>query len=203
MTNRENKKLISTSLDATNLADEIVALERNVKFTRQVPDTVGVAVCGIPRATRGQGWGGVGLRQVQPLEPAMTVRSKASSGVGPTLRRGLSRDAVARYIGVGATRFDEPVAPLPGPSTPVRHPRTRRKRPALIPSGAWPRRMSAELAAGYCGEATVGAFLARVGNDYPLPRVSDGRRKLWLRDDLDSAILPDELRHVADVAADL
>jgi hypothetical protein len=49
----------------------------------------------------------------------------------------------------------------------------------------------------------VGAFLARVGNDYPLPRVSDGRRKLWLRDDLDSAILPDELRHVADVAADL
>jgi hypothetical protein len=42
MTNLENKKLISTSLDATNLADEIVALERNVKFTRQVPDTVGV-----------------------------------------------------------------------------------------------------------------------------------------------------------------
>jgi hypothetical protein len=63
--------------------------------------------------------------------------------------------------------------------------------------------MSAELAAGYCGETTVDAFLARVGKDYPLPRVNDGRRKLWLRDDLDSAILPDDLRHVADVAADL
>jgi hypothetical protein len=63
--------------------------------------------------------------------------------------------------------------------------------------------MSAELAAGYCGEATVDAFMARVGKEYPHPRVCDGRRKLWLRDDLDIAILPDELRHVADVAADL
>jgi hypothetical protein len=94
-------------------------------------------------------------------------------------------------------------ARVPGQSTPLRHPRTRKRRPVLIPSGAWPRRMSAELAAGYCGEATVDAFLARVGKDYPLPRVSEGRRKLWLRDDLDSAILPDELRHVVDVAADL
>jgi hypothetical protein len=135
----------------------------------------------------------------------MTVRSNTSSGDRRALQRGLPRDAVVPYAGVGATRFDEPVAAdlLPGPSTPVRHPRTRRNRPALIPSGAWPRRMSAELAAGYCGETTVDAFLARVGKDYPLPRVNDGRRKLWLRDDLDSAILPDDLRHVADVAADL
>jgi hypothetical protein len=91
----------------------------------------------------------------------------------------------------------------PGISTPFRYPNDRTRRPALIPSGAWPRRMSAELAAGYCGEATVDAFMARVGKEYPHPRVCDGRRKLWLRDDLDSAILPNELRHVADVAADL
>src|SRR5262249_761066 len=31
-------------------------------------------------------------------------------------------------------------------------------RPAIIPAGSWPRRMPAELAAGYCGEPTVEAF---------------------------------------------
>jgi hypothetical protein len=76
-------------------------------------------------------------------------------------------------------------------------------RPSVIPSGSWPRRMSAELAAGYCGEATVEAFMKRVGQEYPLPRVADGRRRLWLRDDLDQAILPPELANVPDVAADL
>ena len=75
--------------------------------------------------------------------------------------------------------------------------------PAAIPSGSWPRRMPAELAAGYCGELTVEAFLKRVGQEYPQPRVNDGRRKLWLRDDLDQAILPPELTTVPDVAADL
>jgi hypothetical protein len=76
-------------------------------------------------------------------------------------------------------------------------------RPAIIPSGAWPRRMPAELAAGYCGEPTVEAFMKRVGQEYPLPRVNDGRRKLWLRDDLDQAILPPDLQQVQDVAEDL
>jgi hypothetical protein len=76
-------------------------------------------------------------------------------------------------------------------------------RPSVIPSGSWPRRMSAELAAGYCGEATVEAFMKRVGQEYFLPRVADGRRRLWLRDDLDQAILPPELANVPDVAADL
>jgi hypothetical protein len=90
-----------------------------------------------------------------------------------------------------------------GPSAPLRHPRMQTRRPALIPSGAWPRRMSAELAAGYCGEATVDAFMARVGKEYPHPRVSDGRRRLWLRDDLDQAILPPDLQRVLDVAEDL
>jgi hypothetical protein len=63
--------------------------------------------------------------------------------------------------------------------------------------------MSAELAAGYCGESTTEAFLKRVGREYPHPRISEGRRRLWLRDDLDQAILPDELRRDADAAEDL
>lgn len=61
-------------------------------------------------------------------------------------------------------------------------------RPAAIPAGSWPRRMPAAFAAGYCGEPSVEAFLGRVGSEYPQPRVNDGRRKLWLRDDLDRAI---------------
>lgn len=76
-------------------------------------------------------------------------------------------------------------------------------RPAVIPSGSWPRRMCAELAAAYCGEPTVEAFMARVGKEYPRPRVHEGRRQLWLRDDLDKAILPDDLRRDRDVAEDL
>ena len=63
--------------------------------------------------------------------------------------------------------------------------------------------MGADLAAGYCGEPSIDAFLERVGREYPLPRVNEGRRRLWLRDDLDSAILPPELTRVADVAEDL
>jgi hypothetical protein len=63
--------------------------------------------------------------------------------------------------------------------------------------------MSAELAAGYCGEPTVEAFMKRVGREYPHPRVNDGRRKLWLRDDLDQAMLPPDLLRVRDVAEDL
>src|SRR3954468_24067163 len=63
-------------------------------------------------------------------------------------------------------------------------------RPVSIPYGAWPRRMSAPFAARYCGESSVEAFLKRVGTEYPKPRIVDGRRKLWLRDDLDQAILP-------------
>jgi len=75
-------------------------------------------------------------------------------------------------------------------------------RPVVL-VGCWPRRMSAELAAAYCGEHTVGAFIRRVGKEYPQPRVNDGRRRLWLRDDLDQAILPSELAAARDVAEDL
>ena len=74
-------------------------------------------------------------------------------------------------------------------------------RPAIIPAGSWPRRMSAEIAAGYCGELTVEAFLKRVGKEYPRPRVKEGRRQLWLRDDLDRAIAPDIVP--GDLAEDL
>jgi hypothetical protein len=76
-------------------------------------------------------------------------------------------------------------------------------RSVIIPPGSWPRRMGAAVAAGYCGEDSIAAFMKRVGTEYPHPRVNDGRRKLWLRDDLDQAILPPELANVPDVAADL
>jgi hypothetical protein len=74
-------------------------------------------------------------------------------------------------------------------------------RSAIIPAGSWPRRMPAEIAAGYCGELTVEAFLKRVGSEYPQPRIKEGRRKLWLRDDLDRAIAPDIVP--GDLAEDL
>jgi hypothetical protein len=71
---------------------------------------------------------------------------------------------------------------------------TRQRRSAKIPTGSWPRRMAADLAAGYCGEPTVEDFLKRVGKEYPNPRVKEGRRQLWLFDDLDNAIVPRHLR---------
>lgn len=77
-------------------------------------------------------------------------------------------------------------------------------RPALIPTGSWPRRMSAAYAAGYCGEPSVEAFIARVGSDYPTPVVDQGRRRLWLKDQLDQAMDPPSPSGlVADVAQDL
>jgi hypothetical protein len=76
-------------------------------------------------------------------------------------------------------------------------------RPPWVNKECWPRRMCAELAATYCGEPNTDAFLKRVGKDYPQPRVNEGRRRLWLRDDLDQAILPSELAAADDVAEDL
>jgi hypothetical protein len=63
--------------------------------------------------------------------------------------------------------------------------------------------MSAELAAAYCGKHSVEAFMRRVGREYPQPRVKEGRRQLWLRDDLDQAILPPDLTASRDLAEDL
>jgi hypothetical protein len=91
-----------------------------------------------------------------------------------------------------------------------RQPRTKSqgrrtgRRPSRIPYGAWPCRMAADLAAGYCGETTVEAFIKRVrSGEYPQPRVKEGRRLLWLKDDLDAAILPPELKPLRDIAGDL
>jgi len=47
------------------------------------------------------------------------------------------------------------------------------------------------------------AFLKRVGSEYPQPSVSEGKRQLWLRDQLDQAILPRELAAPRDLAEDL
>jgi hypothetical protein len=74
----------------------------------------------------------------------------------------------------------------------------------IIPPGSWPRRMGPDLAAGYVGESSVCGFLRRVRKgEYPKPQIAEGRRLLWLRDDLDTAILPPELAPMNDVAGDL
>jgi hypothetical protein len=75
------------------------------------------------------------------------------------------------------------------------------RRPSMIPQGSWPARMPAQLAAGYVGESNVEDFLKRVGKDYPMPRVAEGRRRLWLKNDLDAAIAPNGM--VNDLAEDL
>jgi hypothetical protein len=75
-------------------------------------------------------------------------------------------------------------------------------RPTVL-VGVWPRRMPAHLAALYCGEPSERAFLKRVGSEYPEPRVKEGARRLWLKDDLDRAIIPAELATARDIAEDL
>ena len=77
-------------------------------------------------------------------------------------------------------------------------------RRSIIPVGSWPRRMGPDLAAGYVGESSVDGFLRRVRKgEYPKPQIAEGRRLLWLRDDLDAAILPPELATPRDLAEDL
>lgn len=78
---------------------------------------------------------------------------------------------------------------------------SRRLRPVAIPVGSWPRRMPVDLAAGYVGETSVEGFLKRIGKDYPQPRICEGRRQLWLKDDLDRAIVP--TAYPTDAAEDL
>lgn len=77
-------------------------------------------------------------------------------------------------------------------------------RQATIPAGAWPRRMGAELAAGYCGEPTAEAFIKRWRRgEYPPPAVKERGRVLWLIDDLDRTIAPQGSEAVQDVVRDL
>ena len=90
------------------------------------------------------------------------------------------------------------------PSTNIAAASPARRQLPSIPLGSWPRRMPAEMAAAYVGEANVKSFLRRVGaGEYPKPRIAEGKRRLWLIDDLDAAILPAEQAAVRDVAADL
>jgi hypothetical protein len=58
------------------------------------------------------------------------------------------------------------------------------------------------LAAGYCGEVTATAFWWKKG-EFPNPRVREGRRLLWLSDDPNAAICPNESNIVDDIAEDL
>jgi hypothetical protein len=112
--------------------------------------------------------------------------------------------------------YDLPEIVIPSGSGDLHHASTNWKKPitgvsrfqpfkmprsAIIPAGSWPRRMPAAIAAGYCGEPTAEAFLKRVGIEYPQPRIKEGRRQLWLRDDLDRAIVPDFVS--GDLAEDL
>jgi hypothetical protein len=74
----------------------------------------------------------------------------------------------------------------------------------IVLVGMWPRRMTAELAATYCGEPNAKAYRKGVERgEYPPPRVNEGRRQLWLKDDLDQRILPPDLAAVRDLAEDL
>ncbi len=77
-------------------------------------------------------------------------------------------------------------------------------KPAVVPSGAWPIRMSAPMAAGYVGEDSVEGFLRRVGTEYPMPVVDEGvgkgRRRLWLKAHLERAVLTGEDEGEAEVA---
>jgi hypothetical protein len=64
--------------------------------------------------------------------------------------------------------------------------------------------MRVELAAGYVGEKSVAAFVRRVRKgEYPAPVANCGKRRLWLKEDLDRAIGPMGTHEVSDVAEDL
>lgn len=63
------------------------------------------------------------------------------------------------------------------------------RRAVSFPADTWPPRMSADLAAAYCGEKHVDDFLQRVGSTYPQPRWTETvRRKFWYRPDLDRSL---------------
>lgn len=77
-------------------------------------------------------------------------------------------------------------------------------RQSVIPEGIWPPRMPVEMAAGYCGERSVEAFLREVrAGTYPAPVIQRGRRRIWAKDDLDRAINLSGQGTGEDVAADL
>lgn len=117
-----------------------------------------------------------GIRLVVNVQALIVERSKliAADGTAYPITRGVGHS--------NGTAVLDNALDLPTRS------RVQVTHPAVIPIGAWPARMNAALAAGYCGEPSAEAFRSRVGKEYPPPRVNDGRRQLWLRDDLDRAI---------------
>jgi hypothetical protein len=68
--------------------------------------------------------------------------------------------------------------------------------------GSWPRLMRAETAAAYVDERSVEAFRRRIGSVYPRPVNVSGRGEVWLKDQLDAAIvhLKGETADVLDAA---
>jgi hypothetical protein len=62
-------------------------------------------------------------------------------------------------------------------------------RPVTIPIGSWPLEMNAAIAAGYCSEPSVEAFLSKVARGiYPKPARIAGCLPKWHRLKLDADI---------------
>ena len=61
-------------------------------------------------------------------------------------------------------------------------------RQVACPPGSWPREMTAPVAAAYCCEPSVDAFLAKVPKIYPEPIKTPGVQPKWHRGKLDQAI---------------
>ena len=62
-------------------------------------------------------------------------------------------------------------------------------RPVAFPPGSWPIEMMASIAAAYCGEPSVDAFLAKVAKGYyPEPARAKGMLPKWHRSKLDASI---------------
>lgn len=62
-------------------------------------------------------------------------------------------------------------------------------RAVAYPAGSWPREMLATVAAAYCGEPSVEAFLSKVAKGiYPQPVRGKGLLPKWHRLKLDAAI---------------
>jgi hypothetical protein len=61
-------------------------------------------------------------------------------------------------------------------------------RAVSIPNGAWPLELTADYAAGYCGEPSVAAFLKKVPHVYSAPLRTKGCLPKWHRLKLDRDI---------------
>jgi len=78
-------------------------------------------------------------------------------------------------------------------------------RPVTIPPGSWPLEMTADVAAGYCGEPSVDAFLVKVTRGhYPQPTKFKGMLPKWHRAKLEASIAQRHgLQHGSSIAEDV